>query len=278
MSTDLTLVDLALPEETTSDLSHDHAQLVAATLDARSPGAGDPLPLLWHWAYFNPTTPTAQLGVDGHPERSGEMLQRFPRRMWVGGDVRQLTPLRCGSIATRRTTLLSHDVKNGSTGDLLLVSLEHTIEQAGKVALVERQNVIYREAGSVTPAPGAPVDLGPETTDPLMWSETVVPNAALLFRFSAVTFNTHRIHFDYPYATEVEGYPDLVVHGPLTAMLLAASAARHIGRPLVSFTFRASSPLFVAQPVRIAGTIHEDSVAVTALRQDGTTAMSATAT
>jgi 3-methylfumaryl-CoA hydratase len=272
---DLTLADLGLTSEQSSTLPSEHAQMLAATLDvAFDPTL--PLPLLWHWAYFNAVVGTAGLGPDGHPERESPLLVDFPRRMWVGGEVRAGGPLRTDTASVRRTKLLKHSRKQGSTGDLLIVTLEHTVEQDGRTIIVERQDVIYRQAGGVTPPPGPAVALPPAQG----WRETVNPTTTLLFRFSAVTFNGHRIHYDHDYATQVEHYPNLVVHGPLTAVLLATSASRQLGKPLESFDYRASSPLFVDQPIcmdGIAAATPVESATMTATRIDGVVGMTATA-
>jgi 3-methylfumaryl-CoA hydratase len=273
----LTLVDLGLTSEQTSALPAEQAQMLAATLDATFDRTS-PLPLLWHWAYFNPVVGTAGLGPDGHPRRDSPMLVDFPRRMWVGGAVLAESPLRTDTASVRRTRLLSHAHKTGSTGELFVVTLEHTVEQDGRSVIVERQDVIYRQAGGATP-PAGPAATPPPTQG---WRETVRPTSALLFRFSAVTFNSHRIHYDHDYATSVERYPDLVVHGPLTAMLLAESASRHLGERLRSFAYRAASPLFVDQPVYVDGVEVEGSggktATMTATRNDGVVGMTATAT
>jgi 3-methylfumaryl-CoA hydratase len=274
---ELTLSELGLASEVTSTLATEQARMLAATLDVAFE-TGRPLPLLWHWAYFNPVVGTAELGPDGHPRRDSPLLADFPRRMWVGGEVRAEGALRTDTPSHRRTRLLSHDRKQGSTGDLLIVTLEHTVEQDERNVIIERQDVIYREAGGVTAPAGKAVAL-PSTGD---WSESVQPTTTLLFRFSAVTFNGHRIHYDREYATQVEHYPDLVVHGPLTAMLLAASASRHLSRPLTSFAYRASSPLFVDQPVQVDGveamTSDGQTAKMTATRLDGVVSMTAIAT
>jgi 3-methylfumaryl-CoA hydratase len=275
--TELTLGDLGLTGEQASTLSAEHAQMLAATLDVAFDSAL-PLPLLWHWAYFNPVVGTAELGPDGHPRRESTLLADFPRRMWVGGEVRAEGPLRADTASVRRTRLVSHARKQGSTGELLVVTLEHTVEQDDRILIVERQDVIYRQSGGVTPPAGPAVELPPSPG----WRENVWPTTTLLFRFSAVTFNGHRIHYDQGYATRAEHYPDLVVHGPLTAMLLAQSAAHHLGRPLRSFAYRASSPLFVDQPVSIDGVAaanpEGETATLTATRVDGVVGMTATAT
>jgi 3-methylfumaryl-CoA hydratase len=273
MTGDLSLHDLGLVEHQDSRLDGDHARTVAATLDVSVPADGS-LPLLWHWAYFNPVVPSADLGPDGHPLRHGDLLVDHPRRMWVGGQVTSAGSIRLDTPATRQTRLVSHERKSGSTGQLLLVVLEHTIRQLGAIVLTERQDVIYRAAAGATSAPGPAVRVTPEGAN---WIETVTPTRPLLFRFSAVTFNSHRIHFDREYAVDQEGYPDVVVHGPLTATMLAMSAAHRLGRVLTSFDFRAQAPLFVDQPITISGHTSGDTVTLAATRFDGATAMTATA-
>jgi hydroxyacyl-ACP dehydratase HTD2-like protein with hotdog domain len=274
---DLVLADLGLVDEQSSTLPAEHAQMLAATLDVPF-ATTQPLPLLWHWAFFNPIVRTSDLGLDGHPRRDSPLLVDFPRRMWVGGDVRGNRPLRVDIPAVRRTRLVDHKRKRGSTGELLIVTLEHTIEQDREAAIVERQDVIYRQAGGVTPAEGPEVDPAPAAG----WRETIHPTTTLLLRFSAVTFNSHRIHYDREYATGTEHYPGLVVHGPLTAMLLAESASSHLGKALRSFTYRASSPLFVDRPIYIDGEFTADhegdaTAELTATRADGVVGMTATA-
>jgi 3-methylfumaryl-CoA hydratase len=272
---ELTLVDLGLTSEQISTLPAEQAQMLAATLDVIFDPTL-PLPLLWHWAYFNPVVGTSVLGPDGHPRRASPLLVDLPRRMWVGGEVRAEGSLRTDVASVHRTRLLSHTRKHGSTGELLVVTLEHTVAQNDRTVIVERQDVIYRQAGGDTPPAGAAVEL-PLTQG---WRDTVRPSTALLFRFSAVTFNSHRIHYDHDYATGVENYPGLVVHAPLTAMLLAQSASHHLGKPLRSFAYRASSPIFVDQPVHIDGVVAAgaETATMTATRTDGVVGMTATAT
>lgn len=274
---DLTLAALGLNPEAHSHLSSEHAHLVAATLDVDRPDSNEPLPLLWHWAFFNPVVPTSALGPDGHPLRDHPLMERFPRRMWVGGTVHASKPLHADRPTIRRTRLVDHTVKHGSSGELLVVSLEHIVEQDGAAIIVERQDIIYRTGDGVTSPPGDPIEIANGGD----WSEVVTPSNALLFRFSAVTFNTHRIHYDRDYAVDVEHYPALVVHAPLTAMLLAGSATRALGQPIDSFSYRAAAPLFVDDEIRIRGTRTVDAkvagAEMAAIRSDGVTAMTATA-
>ena len=172
MTTELTPAGLGLAEEQSSELSGEHALLLGATLDTPF-AAGTPLPLLWHWAYFNPSVPSAGLGTDGHAMRNSPLLADYPRRMWVGGEVRSIAPLLTGTPAVRRTRVVDHAVKHGSTGDLLVVSLEHTIEQRDVIAVIERQDVIYRGATGITPAPGEPT---PATAPDGGWMDLVMPS------------------------------------------------------------------------------------------------------
>jgi hydroxyacyl-ACP dehydratase HTD2-like protein with hotdog domain len=272
----LSLANLGLAEQSTSVLPAEDIHKLAATLDV-SIGPKEPLPLLWHWAFFNPIVSTDRLGPDGHPRRESALLKDYPRRMWVGGEVTSTGSLYPDTATVRRTRLVKHAEKRGSSGNLLIVTLEHAVEQSANIVLVERQDVIFREAGGSTPPEG------PEVTPPAAagWRETFEPTVPLLFRFSAATFNSHRIHYDHDYATNVERYPGLVVHGPLTAMMLAESASRHLGRPLASFSYRASNPVFVDRPITIDGEInaepHGPTATVVARRMDGAIAMTATA-
>jgi 3-methylfumaryl-CoA hydratase len=274
---ELTLRDLGVMSEQASMLPGEQVQMLASALDVVFDPAL-PLPLLWHWAYFNPIVGTAALGPDGHPVRESPHLADFPRRMWVGGDVRAEGLLRADTASIRRTRLLRHARKEGSTGEMLVVALEHVIEQDDRTVIVERQDVIYRRARGMVVPTGAVVELPPVQG----WREKFRPSTALLFRFSALTFNSHRIHYDQDYATRIEQYPDLVVQGPLTAMLLAQSASHHLGKPLRSFVYRASSPLFVDQTVCMDGVITAGpegrTAAMSATRLDGVVGMTATAT
>jgi 3-methylfumaryl-CoA hydratase len=271
---DLSLDQLGLPAVQRSMLPSERLVELAATLDqpldtvdATSPLAA---PLLWHWACFTPSTRTSDLGTDGHPRRTDPFASELPRRMWVGGSVEADAPLWADREAIRRTELLDVVGKDGKQGTLLFVTLEHQIEQAGHVARRERQDIVYRAGGHTGP-PGERVDVaGPADG----WREVLTATPVQLFRFSAVTFNSHRIHYDADYARDVEGYPALVVHGPLTAMRLAASAERHLGGPLGSFEFRASAPLFVSDELTIVGDAGPPAE-VAAYRSDSLQAMSA---
>lgn len=239
-------------------LAPDRAEAVAATLDRGStPEVGDPLPALWHWALFNPKATLSDLGADGHPKLGGFMPPiPLPRRMWVGGRLRFLAPLGIGEQAAQVTEIRDITAKAGKSGTLVFATLRHEISGASGVAIIEEQDLVYRE-----PTPPARPRSAPEPAHraaapepkPADWRDVHVPGPVQLFRYSAVTFNAHRIHYDAPYAREEEGYPGLVVHGPLTATLLAESLGARQAAPFAEFSFRAMQPLFANQPLTVCG-------------------------
>ncbi len=216
------------------------------------------LPPLWHWLYFLEQVTQHEMGADGHARLGGFLPPvPLPRRMWAGGRLRWHAPLRVGQKIRRTTTIASLTHKAGRTGDLVFVHLHHELVRGdGTLVLSEEQDLVYRSParpGDVLPVPrAAPVRAS--------WSCTVVPDPLLLFRYSALTFNGHRIHYDRPYATGVECYEGLVVHGPLIATLLADLVARK--RPharMLTFGFRAVCPLLDLHAFEICGRISDDS-------------------
>lgn len=222
----------------------ERVEALAATLDlATAPRAGEELPPAWHWIFFNPFARRCEIGADGHPKRGGFLPDvGLPRRMWAGGRLRYLAPLRVGAPAERVSEILSVTPKSGKAGRLFFVTVRHRISQDCRLAIEEEQDIVYREA----PQPGAPAPVPPPAPDGAMASEVISPDPVLLFRFSALTSNGHRIHYDAPYARDEEGYPGLVVHGPLISTLLQGLAGRaRPGKRLSRFDFRAVSPLFV---------------------------------
>jgi len=243
-----------------------------ATLGRAAPGEGEPMAPLrhWLWLFSPPSAPTAALGPDGHAPR-GNLAPDWPlpRRMWAGSSLRWLGDLRAGQPLRRETRVESVTAKRGRTGVLGFVTLRHAWSGAdGAVAIDEMQTVVYREAVAAEAAPPAP---GGATTAPAGrsaqaghgqspapagdWHREIVPTETLLFRYSAVTFNTHRIHYDHPYATGVEGYPGLVVHGPLMAtLMLDAFRDAHPGARVARFAFRALAPAFAGAPLHLGGT------------------------
>ncbi|MBU4610796.1 MaoC family dehydratase N-terminal domain-containing protein [Achromobacter sp. GG226] len=226
------------------------AARIAITLDRPAPARGEALPPLWHWAYFQDPAPESGLGVDGHPARGGFLPPAADRnRMWAGGDVEFLVPLRVDGDASRKTTIEDVREKTGRTGSLLFVTLLHEIMQDGHLAIRERQNIVYR-------APSPPKLSNDDPVPEAQWRQAVKPTETLLFRYSAVTFNAHRIHYDHPYVTQAEGYPGLVVHGPMLATLqLQAFADANPTARIDRLTYRGLRPLIAPAPFEVAGRI-----------------------
>lgn len=230
------------------------AAALAATLDRQvTPAAATALPPLWHWMYFGAPAPHAQVGSDGHPKRGGFLPPvPLPRRMWAGGRLTFGPALQVGASATRQSTILDVQAKHGRSGALAFVTVRHEITHAAGLAISEEQDIVYRDMPPPgTDAPAAPGVAAPEHA---LWSREITPDPVLLFRYSALTFNGHRIHYDRDYARQVEGYPGLVVHGPLIATLLADLLYRHVpDAPLLQFNFRAVGPLFDTEPFTLCG-------------------------
>jgi 3-methylfumaryl-CoA hydratase len=240
---------------------------LAATLDIEMdyPKAGDVLPPLWHWLYFLPHPRQSELGPDGHAKRGGFLPPvELPRRMWAGGRVEFHHPLRVGETITRTSRIVDVKLKEGRSGRLVFVLVRHEIGDA----LTEEHDIVYRD---LTP----PLDPSPAPAA-AVWERVVKPDDVLLFRYSALTFNGHRIHYDRRYATEVEGYPGLVVHGPLIATLLVGLVRRNLTR----FEFRAVSPIFDTGSFSVCGKPDDDgkTIRLWAKTQAGALAMTATAT
>ena len=244
--------------------------------DATEFKLGDDLPPLWHWLYFLTAQPLDQLGRDGHPKLGGFLPPiDLPRRMWAGGRFKFKRPLRFGEEITKRSTITSVELKKGRSGPLCFVTVEHSFYAADTFCFSEEHDIVYREpskADAPTPHP-LPAPLG------AMWETTVSPDPVMLFRYSALTFNGHRIHYDRQYCREVENYPNLVFHGPLTAtLLIGAAQENNPGRKIDSFTFRAISPLFDTQPFQVKGKNVASQTNIWAQTPEGALAMQATAT
>jgi 3-methylfumaryl-CoA hydratase len=205
-------------------------RMLRATLDLPPDDTLQTLPPLWHWLYFLPPVP-------------------LPRRMWAGGQLEFFSPLRLGDAIVRVSTIDDVTVKSGRSGELCFVRVRHEVSSARGLALREFHDIVYRP----NPVPGAPAAAA-EPAPEGQWSERIVPDDVLLFRYSALTFNGHRIHYDRRYVTQVEGYPGLIVHGPLLATLLAGLGGRQFaGREAKSFSFRALKPVFDLNPFDICG-------------------------
>jgi len=250
---------------------------------------GDVLPALWHFITHVPDVPMSRLGRDGHPMRGGFLPPvALPRRMWAGGRFRFHGDIHVGDEVTKRSTIDDITMKDGRTGPLCFVTVTHQLLVDGDVRIEEEQDVVYRE----DPAPDAEQDVvyredpAPDTPKPepkpapdgADFTRTVTPSEAMLFRYSALTFNSHRIHYDRDYAREVEGYDGLVFHGPLTATLLADLAMTETTKPLASFSFRGLAPLFDDAAFTISGVNTADGCDLWATTPSGGIAMKASAT
>jgi 3-methylfumaryl-CoA hydratase len=259
-----------------------------------APANGEPVPPLWHWLAFLPRTAQRDLGPDGHPRVGGFMPPvKLPRRMFAGARLQFVAALPVGATLERRSTVISVEEKTGRSGDLVFVKVRHELSSDGCLGLVEEQDIVYREpeppagggvAGSGNSRrpgdqePRRAAEPAPEADPAWTWSHELAIDTTVLFRFSALTYNAHRIHYDRPFATGVEGYPGLVVHGPLQAVALAELCRRH--RPddvMTGFRFRAMRPAFDDGPLQVHGRSEDDVVSLTAADHLGTTTMEAEA-
>ena len=269
-------------QETVSDtITPTPYAALSATLDrpVERPAPGAPLPALWHWLYFLPLHRQSEIGADGHAKRGGFLPPvPLPRRMWAGSQFQFHAPLRVGDSVTRTSTIQSVSEKSGRTGPLVFVKVRHEVRRRGEaaVALTEFHDIVYREApkpADVAPAPQP----APASS---RWEKKWVPDDVLLFRYSALTFNGHRIHYDRRYVTEVEGYPGLIVHGPLIATLLLDLLRWQSPEAVVArYEFRAVRPLFDIHPFHVCGEPGADgkNVRLWARDHQGWLAMEATA-
>lgn len=222
--------------------------LLAALGEPGTAADGDRVPLLHHWLYFWDVSPPAALGTDGHPAKGGFLPPvPLPRRMWAGGRLRFEAPLRFGEETEKRSTILNIETKQGRSGTLVFVTVEHRLTGSAGLAVIEQQDIVYRAASHEAPALPRPLSAAPPCTA----HRVISPDPVLLFRYSALTMNGHRIHYDRPYAMAGEAYPALVVHGPLQAALLAALIQDHAGKPLKTFDFRGASPAYDGIPLHI---------------------------
>lgn len=218
-------------------------EALTATLDRSDAPIGPDavVPPCWHWLYFLPHALHSEIGVDGHPRRGGYLPPvPLPRRMWAASRMKFRSPLRVGQRITRTSRIADVQMKEGRTGPLIFVGIDHEIKAEGQVAISERQDIVYRDM----PSADGPTSVGTVAPQSGHWCRVVQPSEVLLFRYSALTFNAHRIHYDRRYSAEVEGYPGLVVHAPLIATLLLDLLHRSLPEGQVtSFTFRAMTPL-----------------------------------
>ena len=257
------------------------AQLVRglrATLfmDIGDPKPGDASPFTTHWCLGQPVFPMAELGPDGHPARGGFLPPvPLPRRMWAGGELEILEALRVGDEVTRVSRISDVTMKTGSTGVLCFVSVDHTINTPRGIAIRERQDIVYRD---VSPAPSAPAK-PPGPPPSAQHRETHMADPVLLFRYSALTFNGHRIHYDRDYVTKVEGYPGLIFHGPMQAAFMVEFGAKlHGGKPPKKFSYRGVQPLFEGSEFSINANKTDAGMDLWTANSSGQPTMKATAT
>jgi 3-methylfumaryl-CoA hydratase len=247
---------------------------LAATLDHLDPPWREgEVPPLGHWLYFLPHAVQRDIGPDGHAKRGGFLPPvELPRRMWAGSELEFLAPVPVGAAIERRSTIANIEHKTGRSGDMIFVRVEHEITIQGAAAIRDAHNIVYREA----PKPGEAAPPPEKAGRAAEFERTILSDPVLLFRYSALTFNGHRIHYDRSYCEEAEGYPGLVVHGPLTATLLMDLYLRQ--RPAAAvraFRFRARRPLFDIHPFTLCGAHRPGGAGLWALDHEGALAMTA---
>jgi 3-methylfumaryl-CoA hydratase len=261
-----------------------HAARWLAALD-RDATADDALPQGFHFCLCTPDAPTAALGTDGHPQRDDSSASflppvPLPRRMWASSKMEFLAPLYLGEAVSRRSKVLSVTAKQGGSGSLVFVDVEHETSGEGGVAVREVQSLVYRDAAPAGAPPAPPAPTG-AAFDSAGWDahRALTPSEPLLFRYSALTFNSHRIHYDLAYAGGEEGYRGLIVHGPLIATLLLDLARRQLGdNALKRFAFRGMSPGVCGEELHLVMRGSGDGIELGAFASDGRHVMSATAT
>jgi len=257
-------------ETLADDITAAPVRALSATLDRDDalPVSGTALPPLWHWLYFLPQHRQSEIGPDGHAKRGGFLPPvPLPRRMWAGGRLQWLpeNPLAVGDAVRRISCIESITHKAGRSGDLLFVLVKHEIHNAKGLALTEEHDIVYRASAQ----PGDPVPPPIAAEKNAIWQREIIPDEVLLFRYSALTFNGHRIHYDRRYVTEVEGYPGLIVHGPLIATLLVDLVRRHAPDAFIKrFHFKAVRPTFDLHPLRLNGQPSADGKTVQLWAQD----------
>lgn len=258
-------------------ISRRHACLMAAAINysaADKISDGEILPPLWHWIYFLEGVPARELGYDGHPARGGFMPPvPLSNRMWAGGRVSFVTPVRIGSMVRKESSILTVDHKQGRSGDLVFVTVHHELKSLqGETLIREEQDIVYKNST----ASGKNDTLS--TIVPVAHCTTsYTPDSTLLFRYSALTFNGHRIHYDVDYCREQEGYQNLVIHGPLNATMLAGYAQDLCGAELRDFSYRGLSPALLGDTITLHATIQDKRITLFALLANGTVCMQAEA-
>lgn len=245
-------------KETRHDVAHGWpVAALAATLDRNEPelmsgnAAGAAIPLGWHWLYFLDAKPASELGPDGHPRRGGFLPPiPLPRRMWAGGRLEFVRPLRVGETIRRDSEIVSIESKQGRSGALVFVTVRHLVHAGGALAVREEHDIVYRDM----PRANEPMPAARPAPAHAPWRREIQADPVLLFRFSALTFNGHRIHYDLDYATREEHYPGLVVHGPLqTLLMLDLCRRQQASRPVRTLDYRAVHPIFHTERFTVNG-------------------------
>ncbi|MGV3626700.1 MAG: FAS1-like dehydratase domain-containing protein [Betaproteobacteria bacterium] len=252
---------------------------LAATLDRKDPPpkTGDVIPHSGHWLYFLETAVNADLSHDGHPKRGGFLPPvSLPRRMWAGGRIDFRQPLRIGDSISRESEILSVEAKSGKSGNLVFVTVRHTVKAGSTTCIVEEHDIVYRDAAK----PGEAAPAGKPAPQTAAWRRELKTDEAVLFRYSALIFNAHRIHYDIDYCRDTEGYPGLIVHGPLQTTLLLDLCRRNDPRPVRTLDYRATHPVFHQETFSINGQPAADgkSVELWTANAAGNYAMRGTAT
>ncbi|MBP6018613.1 MAG: MaoC family dehydratase N-terminal domain-containing protein [Burkholderiaceae bacterium] len=259
MNTDLLRQWIGKTETVDDHITATPVAALSATLNRGTtpPLEGTILPPLWHWLYFLPLHQQSEIGEDGHPKRGGFLPPvPLPRRMWAGSRLQFHHPLHVGEAISRRSTIMDVSTKQGRSGPLVFVVVRHEISNAQGIAITEEHDIVYRDHPSPDEAAPTP-RMAPQDHQ---WLDPIHPDPVLLFRYSALTFNGHRIHYDRSYVTDVEGYPGLVVHGPLIATLLLEALTRAKPDATVKdFRFRALSPTFDTQQFAVGGAMQDDT-------------------
>jgi 3-methylfumaryl-CoA hydratase len=266
-----------------TESTHDVASVVplkalSATLDRDDAiDLGSEISPCWHWLYFLPLHKQSEIGADGHAKRGGFLPPvPLPRRMWAGSRIEFHAPVRAGQAISRNSKILDVRLKEGRTGPLVFVNVEHQIRAEGQLAITEQHDIVYRDMPAPNEAPPEGV-LAPTNAT---WTREIHPDDVLLFRYSALTFNGHRIHYDRRYVTQVEGYPGLIVHGPLIATLLLDLLRRSMPNAQVkTFAFKAMKPIFDIAPFNVCARKEgEKIVKLWAVTPEGHIAMDASVT
>lgn len=234
---------------------------LAATLDRKDPPpkTGDVIPLSGHWLYFLETAANSELGHDGHPKRGGFLPPvSLPRRMWAGGRIDFRQPLRIGDPISRESEILSVEAKSGKSGKLVFVTVRHSVKASSTTCIVEEHDIVYRDAAK----PGDAAPAGKPAPQNAAWRRELKTDEAVLFRYSALIFNAHRIHYDIDYCRDTEGYPGLIVHGPLQTTLLLDLCRRNDPRPVRTLDYRATHPVFHQETFSVNGQPSADGKSV----------------